>query len=215
MPFDDVHARIDHTVLGPETTSEDVIEGLDAAIAYGTGTLIPPCYVSLADSYAPGVRLSTVIGFPDGQHHPSIKAAEAERAHRDGVDALAVVPNAGRLRAGEDEETRRDLAEPIAATPLPVTVIVRTSLSSDEELDRIGQFAAEAGAESIGTATGCEGDAVTVSDVERLSRYLPVTVGDPVDSWQRATTLFEAGADRIATTRGDVLLENYRQDETR
>jgi len=65
---DAVTGRIEHTVLGLETTPDDVIAVLDAAIEYGMRACVPPCYLDLADGYAPTVPLATVVGFPHGQH---------------------------------------------------------------------------------------------------------------------------------------------------
>ncbi|WP_136690020.1 deoxyribose-phosphate aldolase [Halorhabdus amylolytica] len=214
MPYDDVPSRIEHTVLGPETTPEDVIAVLDVAIQYGTGARVPPCYVSLADSYAPGVRLATVIGFPHGQHDPSMKAAEAERAGADGADELEVVPNVGRLKAEEDDGVGEDIAEVIAATSLPVTVTVEAPLLSDGEVDRIAKLAADAGAEYLGTVTGFNGGETTPENVKQISRYLPVKASGDVDSWEQAKAMFDAGASRIGTSSGDGIVEEYRHSRS-
>ncbi|MFB6202840.1 MAG: deoxyribose-phosphate aldolase [Halorhabdus sp.] len=212
MVPEDVPSRIEHRVLGPMTTPADVIEVLDTSIQYGTAACVPPCYVSLAESYAPGVRLVTVIGFPHGQHDPSVKAAEAERAQRDGADALEVVCNAGRLRAGEDDGVRDDLAEVVAATSLPVDVLVHAPLLADDERDHIAQIAADVGAESLTTATGLSGDEPTVEHVRQLARYLPVKATGPVQSWDTAKLLFEAGAAWIGTTAADGILDAYYEE---
>lgn len=211
MPYEDVPSRIEHAAVGPETTPEDVISVLDDAIEYGMAARVPPCYVSLADSYAPGVRLTTAVGFPHGQNVPSVKAAEAERAQADGADELAVVANVGRLKATEDQGVGEDLAEVIAATALPVTVIVEAPLLSENELDRIAQLAAEAGADFLETATGFADGGATVADVEHLARFLPVTASGGVDSWDRAEAMFEAGAARLCSTAGDGIVEEYRR----
>jgi len=213
MVPDDVPARIEHTVLGPETTPSDVIAVLDDAIEYGMAACVPPCYVSQASAYAPGVRLATVIGFPHGQHTSSIKAAEAEQASADGADELDVVCNVGRLRAGEDEAVREDVAEVVAATSLPVKVIVEAPLLTDGELDRVGQLVAEADADFLKTATGFSDGGATVADVERLSRYLPVKASGGIGSWERALAMFEAGAERIGASSGDTIVEEYRRSD--
>ncbi|WEL17755.1 MULTISPECIES: deoxyribose-phosphate aldolase [unclassified Halorhabdus] len=210
---EDVPARIEHTVLGPETTPAAVIDVLDDAIEYGMAACVPPCYVAQAGTYAPEVRLATVVGFPHGQHASSVKAAEAAQAGDDGADELDMVCNIGQLKAGEDELVRTDIAEVVAATSLPVKVIVEAPLLTDAELDRVGQLTAEAGADFLKTSTGFNGGA-TVADVERLSRYLPVKASGGIGSWEKAKAMFEAGAERIGASRGATIVDEYRQSES-
>ena len=110
-------ARIDHTVLGPETTPDDVEAVLGAAAEHGTNACIPPCYVAEAVEAAPEVTVVTVCGFPHGQAAPGTKEDEAERAWRDGADEIDVVLNVGRLRAGENDAVREELERVVAARP--------------------------------------------------------------------------------------------------
>ena len=117
-------AKIDHTVLGPETTLADVHEVLDAASEYGMNACIPPCYVPEAVEYAPDVTVATVVGFPHGQHATEIKREEAAQAWKAGADEVDVVLNVGRLQAGEDDAVEHDIAEVVAGVPIPVKVII-------------------------------------------------------------------------------------------
>jgi len=211
MPIDDIPSRIEHTVLGPETTPGEVIDELDAAIEYGMAARVPPCYLSLANSYAPGIELTTVVGYPDGQHAPAVKAAEAERASADGADELDVVCNLGRLRASEDDGVAEDLAEVVAATARPVNAIVPVSRLRDAELDRLCRLAVDAGVDTLKLLAGDDGGP-SAETVASLGRYLPVTAGG-VDSWETARSLLEAGATRIGTARGDVIVEEYRRSK--
>ena len=210
MSYDDLPSRIEHTVLGSETTPQDVITALDSAIEYGMDACVPPCYVPLADSYAPGVQLATVIGYPNGQHRPSIKAAEAEQAQADGADELAVVCNVGRLKAGEDDGVGEDLAEVIAATSLPVSVIVEARLLTEGERDRIAQLAADVGAHQLVTSTTFEPGKPAVDTIEQLADYLPVKVTGAISSWEDARPLLDAGGVRIGTPHGEEIIEDYR-----
>ncbi|MFB6152590.1 MAG: deoxyribose-phosphate aldolase [Haloarculaceae archaeon] len=204
-----VTGRIEHTVLGPETTPDDVIDVLDAAIEHGMRVCVPPCYVDLADSYAPTVGTATVVGFPHGQNDTSTKVHEAREAWEAGADELDVVLNVGRLRAGEDDDVRDDVAEVVAAVPVPVKVVVEAPLLSDDELRRASELVVDADADFLKTATGFSGGGATVPDVELMSEYLPVKASGGVGSWSDAMAMFDAGAERIGTSSGDVVVREY------
>lgn len=200
--------RIEHTVLGPETTPDDVIAVLDAAIEYDMRACVPPCYVDLAAGYAPGVGLTTVVGFPHGTHGTSTKVGEATAAWEAGADELDVVMNVGRLRAGEDDAVVADLAEVVAAVPVPVKVIVEAPLLSEAQLRRAAECVREADADFLKTGTGYAGNAV-VADVEVLSEYLPVKAAGGIGSWAEARAFFGAGADRVGASSGDAIAREF------
>jgi deoxyribose-phosphate aldolase len=207
----DVPACIEHTVLGPETTPGDVRSVLDDAIEHGMRACLPPCYVDLASSYAPGVDVSTVVGFPHGQHDTDVKAEEARVAWETGADELDVVANVGLLRAGEDDRYRTDVAEAVAAVPVPVKVIIETPLLTADEKRRACQLVADAGADFLKTATGFSDGGATVEDVSLMSNYLPVKASGGVGSWAEAEAMFDAGAERIGASSGVTIVEGYRE----
>ncbi|PSQ58906.1 MAG: deoxyribose-phosphate aldolase [Halobacteriales archaeon SW_9_67_25] len=208
--MDDVPSRIEHTVLGPTTTFDDVTAVLDAALREGMHACIPPCYVEEADEYA-NVNLVTVVGFPHGQHTTEAKCAEATDAWDAGADEIDVVANVGRLREGEDVTFREDIAEVVAAVPVPVKVIVEAPLLEEGELRRACGAVVDAGAAFVKTATGFSEGGATVGDVAVMSEYLPVKASGGVGSWDRARAMFEAGAGRIGASSGDVIVREYRE----
>jgi deoxyribose-phosphate aldolase len=195
-------ARIDHTVLGPETTFADVETVLDEAAEYGMNACIPPCYVADAADYAPDVTLATVVGFPHGQHSTAAKRGEAVDAWENGADELDMVINVGRLKAGEDGAVAADVAEVVAAVPIPVKVIVETALLTDEEKHRACEAAVEADADFVKTSTGFADGGATVADVELMAEYLPVKASGGVGSYEEAVAMFDAGAERIGASSG-------------
>ena len=204
--------RIDHTVLGPETTPGDVETVLDAAAAHGMNACIPPCYVAEAAKYAPSVTVITVCGFPHGQEAPGTKADEAERAWRDGADELDVVLNVGRLRADDHGAVREELERVVAAVPVPVKVIVEAPLLSEPELRTACELAADADADYVKTATGFSDGGATVADVEVMAESLPVKASGGIGSFEEAVEMLEAGADRIGASSGVVIVEGYDAD---
>ncbi|WP_135666000.1 deoxyribose-phosphate aldolase [Halorhabdus rudnickae] len=207
--MDDVLSRIEHTVLGPETTPADVRTLLDEASEYGLRACIPPCYLEMADEYAPDVKVATVIGFPHGNNTPEAKAQEAVDAVDAGADELDMVMNVGQLKAEEDDAVREDIEAVVAATTKPVKVIIETPLLNEEEKHRASQLVADAGADFVKTATGFGGGGATVPDVELMSEYAPVKASGGVGSWADAEAMFEAGAARIGASSGDVIAQEY------
>lgn len=210
--IDDPLSRIEHTVLGPETTPADVRRTLDEAREFGLRACVPPNYVGLATEYAPGVPLTTVVSFPHGTAATGTKVHEAERAFEDGADELDVVPHVGRLKAGDDDVVARDIEAVVEATPLPTKVIVETPLLSEAETHRVGRIAADAGADYLKTATGFSGGGATVADVKCLAEYAPVKASGGIGSWREARTMFEAGAARIGASSGATIAREYREE---
>lgn len=197
--------RIDHTALGPETTPTDVERVCQEADKYGMNVCLPPCYIAEAREAFDGT-LATVVGFPHGQHAPDVKSREAEQAWAAGADELDMVANVGRLLADEDEALATELADVVAATPLPVKVIVEAPLLEEPALRRACELAADAGAEMVKTATGFSGGGATVPDVEVMAEYLPVKASGGVGSYEEAVALLDAGAARIGASSGVAIL---------
>ncbi|MDS0294415.1 deoxyribose-phosphate aldolase [Halogeometricum luteum] len=205
-------ARIDHTVLGPETTLSDVESVLDEAAEYGMNACIPPCYVAEAADYAPDVTVATVVGFPHGQHSTAAKREEAVDAWENDADELDMVINIGRLKAGDDDAVEEDVAEVVAAVPVPVKVIIETALLSEEEKRRACEAAVEADADFVKTSTGFAEGGATVADVELMAEYLPVKASGGVGSYEEATAMFDAGAERIGASSGVDIVSGFPEE---
>jgi len=211
MDRDELASRIDHTVLGPTTTLADVERLLDEAQEYGTNACIPPCYVEEAGEYAPETLIATVIGFPQGQNSPKVKREEAVAAWEAGADELDVVINVGRLKGGDDDAVRDELAEIVAAVPIPVKVIIETGLLTDDEKRRACEAARDADADFVKTSTGFAEGGATVEDVELMSEYLPVKASGGIGSWEKAKAMFDAGAERIGASSGVAIVEGFEE----
>ncbi|WP_340100974.1 deoxyribose-phosphate aldolase [Salinibaculum salinum] len=209
--MNDVPGRIEHTVLGPTTTGEDVTTALDIALRDGMRACLPPCYVAEAADYAPNVEIATVVGFPHGQHTTAAKCHEAREAWEDGANELDMVANIGYLHSEEDERLEQEIAEVVATVPIPVKVIVEAPLLDEEELRRACQTAVDADADFVKTATGFSEGGATVEDVEVMNEYLPVKASGGIGSWAEAKAMFDVGAERIGASSGDVIVAEYRE----
>lgn len=207
MDRDELAPLIDHTVLGPETTIADVEDVLDDAADNGMNACIPPYAVDHAADYAPEVTLATVIGFPHGQNAPDVKRREGVLAWKAGADELDVVLNVATVKTGQLEDVENELAELVAAVPIPVKVIIETSLLTDDEKRDACEAAREADAAMVKTSTGFAEGGATVADVELMSEYLPVKASGGVGSYEEAVAMIDAGAERIGASSGVEILE--------
>ncbi|MDG5758054.1 deoxyribose-phosphate aldolase [Natronococcus sp. A-GB1] len=207
MDRDELAPLIDHTVLGPETTIADVEAVLDVAAEHGMNACIPPYAVEHAADYAPEVTVATVIGFPHGQNAPDVKRREGVLAWKAGADELDVVLNVADVKTGRLEAVENELAELVAAVPIPVKVIIETALLTDDEKRDACEAAREADAAMVKTSTGFADGGATVADVELMSEYLPVKASGGVGSYEEAMAMIDAGAERIGASSGVEILE--------
>jgi deoxyribose-phosphate aldolase len=154
------------------------------------------------------VTVVTVVGFPHGQHDPTVKREEAVEAWEDGADELDVVLNVGRVKAGETDAVIDELGELVATVPVPVKVIVEAPLLTETEMRRAAEAAVEADADYLKTGTGFAGPA-TVEDVALLAEYLPVKASGGIETYEAAKAMLDAGADRIGASAGVELVEGF------
>jgi deoxyribose-phosphate aldolase len=206
MDRQDLAGMIDHTVLGPETTSEDVQQVIAEAKDHGMNACIPPCYLGEAASVS-DITTATVVGFPHGQHATVSKADEAANAAAAGADEIDMVANWGRLRAGGIAAVTEDIAAVVDAVDLPVKVIVEAPQLTETELEHACEAAVEAGADMVKTATGFADGGAVVSDVAVMSEYLPVKASGGIGSYEEAVQMIDAGAQRIGASRGVDILD--------
>jgi len=137
-----------------------------------------------------------------------VKRDEAVEAWEDGADELDVVLNVGRVKAGEMGAVIDELAELVAAVPVPVKVIVEAPLLTEPEKRRACEAAVEADADYLKTGTGFAGPA-TVEDVELFAEYLPVKASGGIGTVEEATAMLDAGAVRIGASAGVELVEGF------
>jgi len=206
---------IDHTLLKPEATKEQIIRLCHEAKRHGFASVcINPTWVKTAAHELSGtdVLVCTVIGFPLGATTSETKAFETNNAIENGAREVDMVINIGALKSGDVELVERDIRAVVeaAAGKALVKVIIETSLLSDEEKVRACQLAVKAGAGYVKTSTGFSGGGATVEDVALMRR----TVGDKagvkasggIRDRETAEAMIEAGATRIGTSSGVAII---------
>ncbi len=212
---------IDHTNLKPAATRAD-IEKLcaDAREWDFASVCVNPCNVSLAHKLLAGsdVMTCTVIGFPLGQNTTAIKVAETEKALADGCDEFDMVINIGRLKDGEYDYVRDEIAAVVAAAEgKTVKVIIETGLLTDEEKAIATRLSCEAGAHFVKTCTGVSAGVATVADIQlmkaNLSEGVKLKASAGIRSYADAMALVEAGAERLGTSAGIAIITGQPVDK--
>lgn len=214
---------IDHTVLRPDATRADVLRLCQEARQHGfTVIFVPPCYVDDAVGAVAGaaIRVGIPIGFPLGGHTTGTKVAEAVEAVSRGAQVLDMVINVSRLKSGDDDAVRSDIAEVVKATPgVEHKVILETCYLTQEEKRTACRLVMEAGAEYVKTSTGFGAAGATVEDVrlmkEAVAGRAKVKASGGIRDWKTALAMLEAGADRIGTSASLKILDEWRASQGR
>ena len=203
---------IDHTLLKPEATDEDIKKLCQEAATYRFASVcVNPTWVRVAacNLIGTGVPVCTVIGFPLGATLPDVKAYEARRSLLDGARELDMVINIGALRSGDDclvEYDIRSVVQVAHEYDAICKVIIETALLTDDEKVRACQAAKKAGADFVKTSTGFSKGGATVADVALMRRTvgseLGVKASGGVKGLEDARKMVEAGATRIGASVG-------------
>jgi len=211
--------RIDHTLLGPTATKEEVDRLCEEGVRFGVASIcVNPCHVGrvracLEDS---PVKTCAVVGFPHGMNTSETKVFEAQKAIAAGADELDMVVNVAALKEGDYAMVTQDIrgvcgvAEK-APRPVIVKVILEMALLTEKEKVAGATLAKAAGAHFVKTSTGFGPGGATVEDVALLR----ATVGDDtgvkaaggIRDAETAISMIKAGADRIGASRTAAILE--------
>lgn len=208
----DLAKFIDHTLLRPDATSDEIDKMCAEALEYGFASVcINPTWVKRAAEKLRGsdVKVCTVIGFPLGATSPEIKAMEARRALRDGAREVDMVINVGALKSGDTALVLTDIEKVVDAAHeggAIAKVILETALLSDEEKVIASALAKKARADFVKTSTGFGGGGATVYDValmrETVGPSMGVKASGGVRTLEDAEDMIAAGATRIGASAG-------------
>lgn len=210
-------AAIDHTLLKPDATPDQITQLCQEAAAHRFASVcVPPCYVRFAAEQLQntGVPVCTVIGFPLGYALAKVKFFEAHQALADGATELDMVINVGALKAGRLEEVEEEigqLAELCHLRGAILKVIIETALLTEDEIVTACQLCVEAGADFVKTSTGFANRGASVADIMLMRRSLPggvrIKASGGIRTRTAALALLAAGADRIGSSNSLALLE--------
>jgi deoxyribose-phosphate aldolase len=208
----DLARYIDHTLLKPDATADDIDRLCAEAIRHGFASVcINPVWVprAAASLKGTGIPVASVIGFPFGATLPEIKAHEARAVIRAGAREIDMVINIGALKSGMQEQVRADIAAVSDAcheSGALNKVIIETALLTDREKVIACQLAREAKADFVKTSTGYAGGGATVFDValmrETVGPKIGVKASGGIRTKDDVEEMIAAGATRIGASAG-------------
>ena len=205
---------IDHTLLSPEATTQEIDKLCEEARHYGFYSVcVPPSWIEHAKKQLGGskVKVVTVISFPHGNDLSSSKALAAQQAKSAGADEIDMVMHLGWAKAGNWPAVESDIAQVVKAVqPTPVKVILETCLLSVDQIQKACRAAAQAGAKFVKTSTGFSKGGASVDAVRLMKASIPLTMEVKASGGIRdlptALAMIQAGATRLGTSSGAVIV---------
>ena len=204
--------KIDHTLLKPEATQDEVIKLCEEADKFDFASVcVMPSYITLCKDRikSSNVKVCAVIGFPLGATITEVKKYEAQQSIKNGAQELDMVINIGRLKDGDYNYVFDDIAAITQLTKsvnIICKVIIETALLTDEEKVKACLIASDAGADFVKTSTGFSKGGATLEDVSLMKFVvgdkLLVKASGGIRSREDAMKMIANGADRLGTSSG-------------
>ena len=200
-------SHVDHTLLKPESTWEQIKTLCDEAMEFGCATVcIPPSFVKQAAAYVQGnLKICTVIGFPNGYNTTAAKIFETKDAVENGASEIDMVINNGMVKDRQWDDIAHEIAGIKAAClGRPLKVIIETCLLSDMEKIKLCQLAAKEEVAYVKTSTGFSTGGATREDVALLRENLPASVkvkaSGGIRTLKDGQAYLDLGADRLGAS---------------
>lgn len=221
---------IDFTLLKPSATEEMIAHFcVEARRFHFASAVLFPVWVPMAVRELRGsdVKVCTVIGFPHGASTRSTKVFEARNAVANGAGEIDVVMNIGALKSGDTERVSRELTD-IMNSPevggvtqesrhVLVKVIIETPLLTNEEKVTACKIAVDCGADFVKTSTGTVANGALAEDVQLIRHAIGPGIGvkaaGGIRTIEHAMDLLDAGANRLGTSAGITMLQEYNPEE--
>lgn len=209
---------IDHSLLKPELTEQDVIAGCELAKKYHVASVcVKPCHVRLAAEILAGsdVAVGTVIGFPHGGATIFSKVAETKDARANGAVEIDMVLNIGELRSGHYDYIRDEIKAVVDAShpQALVKVIFENAYLTDEQKIIACKLAEEAGADFVKTSTGFAPTGATLDDLRlmraNVSDRMQVKAAHGVRTLDAILDVIDTGVTRVGATATATILDDF------
>ena len=208
----EINRIIDHTLLKPESTEEQIDKLLEEAKEYNFFSVcinpvwVKKCAESLKDS---DVKVCTVIGFPLGANTKETKAFEIKNALSNGADEIDMVINIGLLKSKKFDAVKEEieeLANICHNEGAILKVILENCLLTKEEIVKACEISDEAGADFVKTSTGFSTSGADSSDValmkKSVSDRVKVKASGGIRDYKKSLEMIENGADRLGVSAG-------------
>jgi deoxyribose-phosphate aldolase len=219
--YRDIAKMIDHSLLVPTLTADDLEQGIQAALEYDVASVcIMPYYLKRCAESLQGssIRASTTIGFPHGAHATAIKVAEARQALDDGGQELDMVVNISQVLSGRWDYVKCDIRAVIDlahSRGQRVKVIFENCYLNDAQKVRLCELCGELNADWVKTSTGYGSSGSTIADLELMRRHAPAHVqlkaAGGIRDFDALLAARAAGATRVGATRTATILDECRR----
>ena len=208
MKIEEILSYVDHTLLSPAASWEEIRQICDDGMKYKVASVcIPADYVARAAEYLAGrLPVCTVIGFPCGYSTTAVKCAETADAVKNGASEIDMVINIGRLKDKDYDYVLNEIrAVKAACDGKLLKVIIETCLLTEEEKIRMCEIVSESGADFIKTSTGFSTGGATREDVAlfkaHVAPHVKIKAAGGISSLDDAADFIALGADRLGTSR--------------
>ena len=208
MDIKDILSKVDHTLLNPKATWEEIKNICDDGMKYSTASVcIPPSFVKRAKEYVGNrLKICTVIGFPNGYNTAEVKIFETENAIENGADEIDMVINLGDLMDKNYDNILSEITKIKSVCGERVLkVIIETCLLSEEQKIKLCEIVTKSGADFIKTSTGFSTGGATFEDIELFAKYVgenvKIKAAGGISSIADAEKFISLGADRLGTSR--------------
>ncbi|TWT96538.1 deoxyribose-phosphate aldolase [Neorhodopirellula pilleata] len=219
--YHDLSKMIDHSLLNPTLTVDDLESGIELAIAYEVASVcIMPYYLKRCAEKlkGTGVAASTTIGFPHGGHTTAIKQAEAQRAIDDGCEELDMVVNISKVLSGDWQYVQSDIAAVVEiahAAGQKIKVIFENCYLNDEQKIKLCQICTELKADWVKTSTGYGTGGATHDDLKLMRQHageqVQVKAAGGVRDLEGLLAVRELGVSRCGASRTAEILGPARE----
>lgn len=219
--YEQIAKMIDHSLLNPVLTDEELERGCRIAREYQVATVcIKPYYLKRCAELleGSGVLPSTTIGFPHGGHTTAIKVAEANQALNDGGVELDMVVNIGKVLSGDWAYVSDDIRAVVEVTHERggiVKVIFENCYLQDEHKIRLCEICAEVGADFVKTSTGFGPGGATIEDLKLMRKHSPphvqVKAAEGIRTLDALLEVRAVGVTRVGATRTVEILEECKR----
>jgi deoxyribose-phosphate aldolase len=212
----DIAKMIDHTLLKPEATLEQIRKLCDEGRRYGFFSVcVNPFWVEFCSKNLKGskIKICSVSGFPLGANKTIVKTKEAEMVCSDGAEEVDMVMNIGALKMKDFQLVKEDIETVRKAIGKDkiLKVILETCLLSEEEKINGAKIVLDSGADFVKTSTGFSFKGATIEDVKLLKKVVGDKIGvkasGGIRDYETVIKMVEAGATRIGTSAGVKIIE--------
>lgn len=215
MDIKEILNKVDHTLLNPAATWDEIKDICDDGMKYKTASVcIPASYVKAAKEYVgDGLKICTVIGFPNGYSTTATKCFEAKDAVLNGADEIDMVINIGWLKDKRYDEILDEIKLIKAECNGKILkVIIETCLLTDEEKIKMCEVVSASGADFIKTSTGFSVGGATKEDIalfaENVADHVKIKAAGGISTLTDAEDFVNLGASRLGTSRIVKLVKN-------